>query len=207
MEAVLVLNADYTLLEIINWKKAMSLLFREKVRVVEEYPGREIHTPSQTFALPAVIVKNKYVNNRKKIRFSRKNILARDLYTCQYCGAQPRNKKTRTPIIEELTIDHIVPRAQSRDGWVCLPWSEGKRVRVTSWENIATACQPCNSRKADSTLKSSGLVLKKHPRNPTTMDVVWMSLLRYKIPEEWKMYLPEGALEWKDYWDVELDPS
>ncbi len=38
------------------------------------------------------------------VTFSRRNIFKRDHFTCQYCGAQPGT--------DELTLDHVVPRAQ-----------------------------------------------------------------------------------------------
>jgi 5-methylcytosine-specific restriction endonuclease McrA len=62
------------------------------------------------------------------ITFSRLNIYTRDRFSCQYCGARFRR--------EDLTFDHVVPR------------SAGGR---TSWENIVTACVPCNARKANRT--------------------------------------------------------
>jgi len=203
MEAVLVLNADYTLLEIVSWQKAISMLIREKVRVVEEYSDRFLRSPSLTMGFPAVVARVKYVKPRRRVRFSRKNILARDSYTCQYCGLQPQ-KSSGAPDLEMLTIDHISPRSKSKDGWVDLPWVKEQRVRVTSWENVLTACGPCNSLKADRSLKEVGLKMNRVPRAPNSMDIAWMTLFRYNIPDEWQTYLPEGS-PWKDYWDGELE--
>tara|TARA_R110000824_G_scaffold68263_8_gene176741 strand:+ start:1443 stop:2057 length:615 start_codon:yes stop_codon:yes gene_type:complete len=201
VDAVLVLNADYTLLEIISWQKAMSMLLAEKVRMVEAYADRFINTARLTFEFPAVVVRTKYVRPRRRVRFSRKNILARDAYTCQYCGLKP-TRKGGAPDLEMLTIDHVIPRAKSQDGWVNPPWTTGK-VRVTSWENILTACGPCNTRKADHSLKAVGMQYKKKPKAPTSMDIAWMTLFGYTIPDEWQLYLPEGS-PWKNYWDGEL---
>ena len=205
VDSVLVLNADFSLLEVVHWQKAVSMIFRDQVRVVEEYSGRLLRSASSSMAFPAVVARVDFVQPRKRVRFSRKNILCRDAYTCQYCGVQPR-KKTGSPLIEELTIDHVVPRSHSRDGWVRLPWN-GKQVRVTSWENILTACISCNSDKADRTPAQAGMHMKKLPKSPSTVDIAWMSLHRYEIPEEWQLYLPEGASEWKEYWSVELEES
>ena len=71
------------------------------------------------------------------VTFSRRNIFKRDHYTCQYCGAQPG--------IEELTLDHVVPRAQ------------GGQSR---WDNCVLACMACNKRKADRTPEQAKMRLK-----------------------------------------------
>ncbi|MBT3218149.1 MAG: HNH endonuclease [Proteobacteria bacterium] len=202
--AVLVLNADYTLLEVIPWQQAVLLLFRQKVRIVEEYAGRMIRSPSIAIPFPAVVALVKYVPAHRKVRLTRKNILCRDAYTCQYCGRRPRRAEG-APDLEVLTIDHVVPRALERDGWVVLPWN-GKRVRVTSWENVLTACAPCNTAKGAMSLKLAGMSMRRTPRAPSAIDVAWMSLFRHEVPDEWKDYLPKGS-PWANYWDVELDPQ
>jgi len=204
MDAVLVLNADYTLLEIVSWQKAVSLLVLEKVRMVEKYAERLLRSPSVTIPFPAVVIRTKYVRNRKRVRFSRRNILARDAYTCQYCGAKPR-RPSGMPDLSSLTIDHVVPRAQARDGHVVLPW-DGRRVRTTSWANVLTACEPCNTAKGNRTPRQAGLKLRKMPRPPNPLQIAWMSVFRYEIPKEWQDYLPEAS-PWRDYWSAELDPS
>lgn len=201
MQSVLVLNADYSLLDVVSWQQAVSMLVTKKVRLVQEYVGRVLRSASATMPFPAVVVRTSYIRPQRKIRFSRKNILARDAYACQYCGAQPR-RTSGLPDLEALTIDHVVPRAQSQGGWVTLPWS-GARVRVTSWENVLTACSPCNGAKADRTPQQAGMTPRKFPRTPSGFDLVSMSVFRYEIPEEWKMYLPEGS-PWRDYWEAEL---
>ena len=204
MEAVLVLNADYSVLEIVSWQRAVSLIYRNQVRLVEAYADRVIRSASLTMDFPAVVARIQYVRPRRNIRFSRQNILARDAYTCQYCGVQPR-KKSGDPRLESLTIDHVVPRAHARNGWVKSPWYS-QPVRTTSWENILTACSPCNSRKAALSLQQVGFVARKKPRPPTPLEVAWMNLFKYEVPDEWKFYLPEGS-PWADYWTAELDPS
>lgn len=205
MEAVLVLNADYSLLEVVSWQRAVSMLFREQVRVVEEYSGRFLRSASSSMGFPAVVARVKYIVPKRKIRFSRKNILCRDQYTCQYCGVRPR-KKTGAPNLEELTIDHVVPRARSKDGWVILPWSK-REVRVTSWENILTACAPCNMGKADRTPSEARMKMLKTPKAPSTSDLAWMTLFKHEIPEEWALYIPETSHEWREYWEAELDEA
>ena len=105
--------------------------------------------------------------------------------------------------MEILTIDHVFPKSRAVEGWVTLPWN-GKRARVTSWENLLTACARCNTGKAARTPKEAGLKMLSRPKAPGTVDIARMSILQYKIPSEWLLYLPEGS-PWADYWTVELD--
>lgn len=199
--SVLLLNIDYTPLEVISWRRAVEQLLAGRVQLVEKYPDRMIRSPSVSLAFPAVVrLIGQYV--KRRIRLTRRNILARDTFTCQYCGARPR-RSTGGPRLEELTIDHVVPRAQAQGGWVTLPWT-GRRVRITSWENVLTACEACNARKADRTPDQAGMPMRKRPRPPSTVDIAWMSIFRGDIPDEWRDYLPPGS-PWAEYWDVELE--
>lgn len=199
-ESVLVLNIDYTPLEVISWRDAMEKILLGKAEMVEGYAGRMIRSAKQTWAWPAVVrLTTRYV--KRKVKLSRSNILARDAYTCQYCGVRPR-RKGGSPDLEKLTIDHVFPKSRATKGWVTLPWS-GAQARVTSWENLLTACGTCNSSKADRTPREAGLKMKSNPRAPSTVDVARMSIFQYRIPEEWKTYLPTDS-PWRDYWTIEL---
>jgi len=200
-EAVLVLNIDYTPLEVVPWRDAMEKILLGKAELVEGYAGRFIRSAKKSWAWPAVVrLTTGYV--KRKVKLSRKNVLARDSYTCQYCGVRPR-KSGGAPRLEDLTIDHVFPKSRAKNGWVNLPWN-GDRARVTSWENLLTACERCNTGKADRTPKEAGLTMRSRPKAPGTMDVARMSIMSVRIPEEWKMYLPEDS-PWRDYWDAELD--
>jgi len=201
MSSVLVLNIDYTPLEVISWRDAIEKLLMGKVEVVERYADRVVRSPSIEVVLPAVVrLVTGYA--RRKVRLSRKHVIERDAYTCQYCGLRPR-RACGSPRLEVLTIDHVVPRAQARAGWVTVPWS-GERVRVTSWENVLTACEDCNTTKADRTPSQAGLRMRKRPRAPSPVDIARMSILRYDIPDEWKDYLPQDS-PWRAYWESELE--
>ena len=126
MEPVLLLNASFEPLRVINWKRALTLVFAGKVEVVEEYT-REIHSISLAVRLPAVVRLLTLIRVRGTgVKFSRQNIYARDNYECQYCGCQPS--------VSELTYDHIVPRAHGGP---------------TDWTNIVTCCITCNRRKGE----------------------------------------------------------
>ena len=103
MEHALVLNASYEPINIVSWKRALTLLCQGKVEVLAEY-DREIRSISFAIKLPSVLRLLKYVKIRRRFhrtKFCRANIYARDHHTCQYCG--------RTCSTEGLTFDHVIP--------------------------------------------------------------------------------------------------
>ena len=125
----LVLNADYTPLSyyplsLWPWQTAIKAVFLERVDIVASY-AREVHSPSWTMPIPSVIALRQYVKPSEFPAFTRFNLFLRDRFTCQYCGSP-----------HQLTFDHVVPRRL------------GGR---TSWENVTTACDPCNLRKGGRT--------------------------------------------------------
>lgn len=166
MENVLVLNITYEPLKIVDWKKAITLLFLGKVEVLEEY-GREIHSVSFSVKLPAVVRLLKMVKRPKTpIKFSRQNIYARDKYRCQYCGDK------FAP--EDLTYDHVLPR------------SRGGR---TEWRNIVTCCVECNRRKGGRTPVEAGMRLIRKPSRPNWVPALRITLGVREIPQSWRDYL------------------
>ncbi len=197
---VLVLNADYTPLRVIPWQRAVGLLMDDKVSLVEAYADRMIRSASASLPHPAVVALNRYSGFRNRVRFNRANVLARDSYTCQYCGVRPRRPGGR-PDLSELTIDHIVPRAQADDRGR-IRTAQGTKP-VTCWENVATACIDCNSVKADRTPEQADMKLRKPARVPNQLDVLWMALFTVDVPEEWRDFLPDDSPR-RAYWAAEL---
>ncbi|HET9459509.1 MAG TPA: HNH endonuclease [Sphingomicrobium sp.] len=173
----LVLNADYTPLSYFPlslwpWQTAIKALFLERVDIVAHYE-REVHSPSMALKLPSVIALRQYVRPNEYPAFTRFNLFLRDKFRCVYCGSN-----------KELTFDHIVPRAQ------------GGR---TTWENVATACAPCNLRKGGRTPKQAGLHFEREAFRPTS----------WQLQDHGRGFPPNHLHEtWRDYlyWDVELDP-
>jgi 5-methylcytosine-specific restriction endonuclease McrA len=167
MESVLLLNASFEPLRVINWKRALTLLFSGKAEVLEEYT-REIHSISLTIRLPAVVRLRSLIRvGTSGVKFSRQHIYARDQYECQYCG--------RKPPLHELTYDHIVPRALGGP---------------TDWTNIVTCCTTCNRRKGGKPLEQSGLQLRGKPRKPSWGPYVVMSIGLRNPPDAWRAYIP-----------------
>ena len=130
----LVLNADfrplsYYPLSLWSWQDAIKAVFLERVHVVSSY-DRIIKSPSFEMFLPSVVSLKEYVKPARHPAFTRFNVFLRDRFECQYCG---EGRPTH-----DLTFDHVIPR------------SRGGR---TTWDNVCTACGPCNLRKG----KRSGL--------------------------------------------------
>ena len=166
MEQVLLLNITYEPLKVINWKKAITLLFLGKVEVIEEY-GRDIHSVSFTIKLPSVVRLLRIVKRPKSpIKFSRQNIYARDRYRCQYCGDQCPS--------EELTYDHVHPRSRG-----------GK----TEWKNIVTCCVDCNRKKGGRTPREASMRLVRKPARPAWVPALRITIGFHHVPETWRDYL------------------
>ena len=150
----------------INWQRAIKLVFLNKVEVVEE-SDREVHSITVSMRVPSVVRLMGFVRFRRKdAKYSRRNIYARDKYRCQYCGG------TFPPA--ELTCDHVIPR------------SRGGRAE---WDNIVTCCVPCNRRKGGQTPEEAGLVLIKRPARPTWYWGFQVRFAHKQPPAQWWMYL------------------
>lgn len=168
MSHALVLNASFEPLQVVTWQRAIQLLFQGKVEVVEE-SDREIRTVRLTIKVPAVLRLLQYIPLTKKrqiIRFSRINVLTRDGFACQYCG----KRFTK----HHLTLDHVIPIVQG-----------GKKT----WENIVTACKPCNQRKGGRTPAQAGLRLIRTPKRPVWLPTAQVQVSAMITPERWKIYL------------------
>ncbi len=138
MSKVLVLNASYEPLNICSWRRAVVLILKGKAEGIE-HNGKLI---LPEFHLPTVIRLRAYVKiPYKEITLSRRNVLHRDRYTCQYCGVKRH----------DLTVDHILPR--SRGGF-------------DYWDNVVAACLKCNVKKGNHTPKEANMVLLAQPRRP-----------------------------------------
>jgi len=186
----LVLNRNWQPVNVATVARALVLLWNESARVVDpqDYQTfswedwsklRPQHGEAFVQAIrfrvraPEVITLTEYDRlPSAAVTFSRRNIFKRDRYVCQYCGSQPGS--------EELTIDHVVPRAQEGD---------------SRWENCVLSCVDCNHRKADRTPQQAGMRLRKQPVRP-----VWKPLYAahdVRI-ESWSKFVSEA------YWNAEL---
>jgi 5-methylcytosine-specific restriction endonuclease McrA len=165
LRAVLVLNATYEPLNIVSVQRAVVLLLKEKAEVIE---AAKTLLRAENFAinLPLVIRLVTFVPipRRLPLPLSRRTVLARDLYTCQYCGGQPGK--------HELTVDHVVPR--SRGG-------------MTTWENVAAACGPCNRKKGDRMPEEAQMSLHSKPARPRFVAIMLVG--EANVHAAWQKYL------------------
>jgi len=178
-QKTLILNKVWMPIGISTVREAIVLLYRDVAKAVcpdsfQTYDFDDwllvppngngyITTIKRKISAPHVMVLNSYDRVPTISTFSKRNVLKRDRYTCQYCGKQSR----------DLTIDHVLPK--SRGG-------------TTVWTNVVTACEECNRSKADKTLKKSGMVLKNEPYRP---DLNMAKIIRKKIRkhEVWNKFI------------------
>lgn len=141
MSKVLVLNFDYTPLNVTSLQRGFVLVDKGKAEIVkaDENP---IITSYKNYVRPIIIRLLKYINFRNRgFRVNRNRIFRRDNHECVYCGSK-----------KELTIDHVIPR------------SKGGR---NTWTNLVTCCQKCNLKKGDKTLEESRMHLRIKPYEPS----------------------------------------
>lgn len=134
MSDVLLINADgqpVSLLPLsaIPWKEAILYMYHDKCDVLEWYDDWIVRSPSWETRVPAVVMLRTFLQRKAGVRFSKGNVYLRDQYQCLYCGTGVNNSNA--------TMDHVYPISKG-----------GK----TNWENIVTACSPCNTRKAHHTV-------------------------------------------------------
>ena len=144
---VLLLNSCEQVLKIISWKKAVKLLLTGKaIKPLTPYKKTyRIKTAKGNLKIPAAIVLLRFYELPDiELKPTRRNILKRDNYTCQYCGLKTKNQKN-------LTIDHVHPKCKGGDN---------------GWTNLVTACRECNSKKGNSLLKECDFELIKKPKKP-----------------------------------------
>jgi 5-methylcytosine-specific restriction endonuclease McrA len=153
MEHTVVLNADYTFLGIVNWKRAVKLLVKEKAEVLQESDRPLMGSFTSVKNIPLVMRLIYMVNSvyRAKVPYSRKNVLIRDRHTCQYCGTK-----------DDITVDHVVPRSRG-----------GK----SSFLNCVASCKECNiHKKQNRTPEEAGMRLIRAPHEPTIIEFLTIKM-------------------------------
>lgn len=160
---VLVLNQNFEPLNVCQTRRAVVLLISGKAEIVLDGRGH-ITTANDRYPRPSVIRLSHSVHRpRPRLKLSRRAVFRRDSFTCQYCGIQSNH----------LTIDHVIPRHRG-----------GKHV----WDNVVSACPPCNRRKGGKTIEESHMVLRGRPAEPRPS---MRALFRYYLNEyqDWAPFL------------------
>lgn len=162
-EPVLLLNVNFEPLNVCSTRRALAMVWTSKADVVLNGRGW-IRSARDQFELPSIIRLRYLVRRpRPKIALTKREILRRDNYTCQYCGRRMRF----------LTIDHIIPRHAGGGH---------------SWENLVAACQACNRRKGGKKLEQTGMTLNRRPAPPPSSAAYRFN---HHLPEhaEWAPFI------------------
>jgi 5-methylcytosine-specific restriction endonuclease McrA len=166
---VLVLNASYEPLNVCTVRRALVLILKQKAEVLEHGDG-VLRSETMRLDEPEVIRLVTYVRVPRDIhrrRITRKAVLARDSWTCQYCGTEKPG----------LTVDHVIPRSRG-----------GESV----WENIVASCAACNRRKGNRLPHEIRMHPRSSPRPPG--PTVFIRIAAPRTPPTWEPYLPAASV-------------
>lgn len=186
----LILSQHYRPHDVVDWKDAVTRMFKGTVEVLVQYDEVIAHIDRhtlQTFPdlkkalrqvigtdaesleikVPAVAVLRRRLERMKSgVKFSKINVCLRDDFRCQYCG-------TKLPM-SMLNYDHVLPRSQG-----------GKTV----WDNIVMSCYPCNDKKAGCTPEQAGMRLLSVPVKPHVLPMNEPYIDLRRAPPEWAPYV------------------
>jgi uncharacterized protein (TIGR02646 family) len=164
MKRTLILNVAYQPLTIINVRRGLLLSFKDNGMRVLSYYEDSIWSETKSFALPAVMVYPKFINPHKNRIPTKRTILSRDNYQCQYCNIDLNRS--------DATIDHVTPVSKFLN-----------KKEANTWENMVACCKPCNYNKGDKSIAKCGMFLTRKPREPSSL------LNIHNPPKEWMEYV------------------
>lgn len=194
---VLVLNRNFYAVHVTSWQRALSLLYLDHARVVDqEYrtysfadwqelsqmvtdnPSGYVRTPTFKIAIPEVIALRMYDQLPvSEVKFTRRNIYEHYSYICCYCG-----KKFPT---NDLNLEHIIPR--SRGG-------------QSTWSNVVTSCIACNIKKGNKLPEEAGMKLLIKPSKPKWRGAQSLILhASFKLKASWQRFIDSA------YWNSEIE--
>ncbi len=182
---VLLLNRYFAPVTVISARRAMTLLYAGSAHALDDsgeafdFPGwralpvraddDRIGVVGGALRVPRVLHLHDYDRTPDNVvRLTRRNLLLRDDYECQYCGARPGARG--------LNVDHVVPR------------SRGGR---DTWDNLVISCHPCNLRKGRRTPDEAGMRLARRPRRPRWSATAHILLVARRPCREWQPFLHE----------------
>ena len=155
MEKVLVLNADFTPINVTSVYKGFTLVSKGKAEVLKA-SEKPIVSSMGEFIRPLIIRLLNFVKYRvHKLKINRHRLYKRDGHECTYCGSK-RN----------LTIDHIIPKSKGGEN---------------TWLNLVTCCSSCNRLKGDRTPDEANMKLNIRPYEPT----IFSELINSPVGELW----------------------
>jgi 5-methylcytosine-specific restriction endonuclease McrA len=140
-QPVLILNVNFEPLHVCNIKRALALILSGKAEIILNGRG-VIHSATNEYEIPSVIRLSYMIKRpRPRLSLSKREILQRDEFMCQYCGRKMRH----------LTIDHVIPRHQGGPH---------------TWQNLVAACSACNRRKGGKSPSEANMNLRRQPFEP-----------------------------------------
>lgn len=143
MNGVLVLNYDYTPLNVTTTRRGFILVDKGKAEIVKS-DENPITTGFNTYVRPLIIRLLTYIKHKtRKVRVNRSRVYRRDNHECVYCGSK-----------KQLTLDHVIPK--SRGG-------------TNEWSNLVTCCFKCNLKKGNRTPEEANMVMRVKPYTPTIL--------------------------------------
>jgi 5-methylcytosine-specific restriction endonuclease McrA len=158
MDRVLVLNSDYTPINVTSLVRGFILVDKGKAEVLKT-GTTPIISGDKEYVRPLIIRLLSYVRFRiKSLRINRQRIFKRDNFKCAYCNSQ-----------KNLTIDHILPKSRGGDN---------------SWTNLITCCRNCNRYKDNKTPEEAGLKLKIRPYEPS----IFSDVINPNISQIWEEF-------------------
>ena len=158
MEKVLVLNSDYTPINITTVYRGFNLVTKGKAEILKSSES-PIIAGSNTFIRPLIIRLLNYVKYRvHKLKINRHRLFKRDNHECVYCGSK-----------KYLTVDHIQPK--SKGG-------------LNTWLNLVTCCGTCNRIKGDRTPEESNMKLRFKPYEPS----IFSEVINPNVEPIWKEF-------------------
>ena len=158
---VLVLNMDYSPINVTSLQRGFKLVFKGKAEIVTHEIKNPIKTERKKYRRPTVIRLLRYISVPfRKVKLNRQNIFRRDDYKCVYCYSK-----------DNLTLDHLIPKCKGGQN---------------SWSNLVTSCGSCNVKKDDKTLEEVGLIMRHKPFRPTYLHFIEKI---QKVNNDWKKYV------------------
>lgn len=163
----LILDSTGQPVKIVDWQKAILLVLTNKAIVIDAYDNVLIRSASQAYKLPSILQLLGRNRRKKEVNFSKKGLFFRDNCQCAYCGEKFK--------LDDLTMDHVVPACQG-----------GKKT----WENIVSACKPCNLKKGGRTPAEAGMDLLWQPYRPKWNASMFVQLKKSDPVEKWQDWIP-----------------
>lgn len=139
----LLLNYNYDNLSFLSERRALKLIYKDKVEVLSNWDDYYYHQGKITY-IPSILRLKYHVKTKNiPLSFSRRALIKRDSALCQYCCKALENN--------QITLDHIVPKHHG-----------GK----TTFLNCVVACYSCNNKKGARLPDQANMKLIKQPTIP-----------------------------------------